>query len=315
MKKCLILGGCGFIGSHLADKLLEDGHEVRIFDRPNVDISNVAHIAGEVEILEGDFTNEADVAKALEGMEVVYHLISTTLPATSNQNPAYDIESNLIGTIKMLDAAVKAGIEKIIFSSSGGTVYGPAEKIPIPEEHPTNPISSYGIHKLAIEKYLALYGNLYGLDWRVLRPSNPYGERQNPEGQQGAVAVFASALKQGKPITIWGDGSVVRDYIYVKDVVRAFAYFAQSSAPSRIYNISTGIGTDLNRLVELMAKASGLGPVVKYLPARKVDIPVNVLDNSKAKRELGWEPSVTLFEGLKKIFGEEGCSCGCGLSS
>lgn len=313
MKRCLILGGCGFIGSHLADELLESGHQVRIFDRPNVDVANVAHIADKVEIFEGDFTNELDVAIALEGMEIVYHLISTTLPATSNQNPVYDIESNLIGTIKLLECAVKVGVKKVIFSSSGGTVYGPAKKIPIPEDHPTEPISSYGIHKLAIEKYLAIYGNLYGLDWQALRVSNPYGERQNPEGQQGAVAVFAFSLKQGKPIIIWGDGSVVRDYIYVKDVVKAFAYFAEGSAPSRIYNIGTGVGTDLNRLVELMAKASGLGPVVKYLPPRKVDIPVNVLDSSKARTEFGWEPTVSLFEGLKKIFGGGGCSCNCGL--
>lgn len=304
MTRCLILGGCGFIGSHLADILVERGFDVRLFDRLNVDTSRVAHLAGKVSIIEGDFTNEADVVAVLKHIDIVYHLISTTLPASSNQNPAYDVESNVVSTLRMLNAAREAKVSKVIFSSSGGTVYGPVEKIPIPEDHPTNPITSYGIQKLTIEKYLALYGHLYGLDWTVLRPSNPYGERQDPQSIQGAVGVFAAAMKEGKPINIWGDGSVVRDYVYVKDLVEAFAWFADKKGPSRIYNIGTGAGVDLNTLIKLLASASALKPQVNYLPARKVDIPANVLDISRARRELGWEPRVSLEDGLKRLFRE-----------
>lgn len=304
MTHCLILGGCGFIGSHLADILVERGFRVRLFDRLNVDTSRVSHLVAKAEIVEGDFTNEADVANVLKGIDVVYHLVSTTLPASSNQNPAYDIESNVVSTLRMLSMAREERVNKIIFSSSGGTVYGPAHKIPIPEDHSTEPITSYGIQKLTIEKYLALYGHLHGLDWTVLRPSNPYGERQDPQSIQGAVGVFAAAIKEGRPITIWGDGSVVRDYIYVKDVAEAFAWFADKKGTSRIYNIGTGVGTDLNALIKILASASGLKPHVNYLPSRKVDLPVNVLDISRARRELGWEPKVNIEEGLKRLFRE-----------
>ena len=304
MTRCLILGGCGFIGSHLADKLVELGFEVRLFDRLNVDTSRVSHLAGRADIVEGDFTNEAEVARVLKGVDVVFHLISTTLPASSNLNPAYDVESNVVSTLRMLNAALEAKVKKVIFSSSGGTIYGPAETVPIPEDHPTNPISSYGIQKLVIEKYFALYNHLYGLEWTSLRPANPYGERQDPQSIQGAVGVFAAAIKEGRPITIWGDGSVVRDYVYVKDVAEAFAWFADHGSPSRVYNIGSGIGTDLNNLIKLIERASGKKPIVNYQPARKVDIPVNVLDIGRAGRELGWKPRVGLGEGLKRLFRE-----------
>ena len=302
MTRCLVLGGCGFIGSHLADKLVGAGMEVRLFDKLNVDTSRVAHLGGSVEIVEGDFTNESEVSEALRGMDVVYHLVSTTLPATSNQNPAYDVESNVVSTLRMLDAAREAKIGKVIFSSSGGTVYGPAKTIPIPEDHPANPVCSYGVQKLTIEKYLALYGHLHNLDWTVLRPANPYGERQDPTSIQGAVGVFAGAIREKRSVEIWGDGSVIRDYIHVEDVAEAFALFADRDGPSHIYNIGTGVGTDLNELIKLMTKACGVEPEVKYLPGRKVDIPVNVLDITLARTELGWEPGISLEEGLDRLF-------------
>lgn len=302
MKRCLVFGGCGFIGSHVADRLVERGHEVRLFDKLNVERARVEHLGAKVEIVEGDFTDEAAVKSTIKGIDVIYHLISTTLPATSNKNPPYDVESNVVSTLRMLEAAVKANVEKVIFSSSGGTVYGPVEKTPIPEDHPTNPINSYGIQKLAIEKYLALYGRLHGIGWIVLRASNPYGERQDPTSIQGAVGVFTEAIKQGRPITIWGDGSVVRDYINVLDVAEAFAMLADREAPSNIYNIGSGEGMDLNKLIKLLEKASGLKAEVNYEPARKLDSPINVLDISRARDELGWEPRVSLEEGLERLF-------------
>ncbi len=303
--KVVILGGYGFIGSHLAGVLLERGVQVRIFDKPDADPTRIEHIAGKVEIVEGDLAVEDDVARAVDDMEVVVHLACASLPASSNENITYDLESNLIGTVRMIERSLRAGVRRVVFTSSGGTVYGPVKKVPIPEDHPTEPICSYGIHKLAIEKYLALFERLHGLEWTALRPSNPYGKKQRHDSAQGAVSVFANMIKKGKTITIWGDGSVVRDYFHITDMVNACVKVIETAPPSRIYNIGAGEGVNLNQLIESFAKASGIKPKVVYEPARPLDVPENVLDISRAKSELGWEPKVSLEEGLKEYFEED----------
>jgi len=305
MTSVLILGGYGFVGSHLADILVEEGLRVRLFDLPGADPWRIGHLAGKVETMEGDFTAPDRVRDALEGMDVVVHLACSTIPATSNAEPASDLQTNLVGTVNMLGAAVEAGVEKVIFASSGGAVYGPAQRLPIAENHPTEPVCSYGIHKLAVEKYLALFGKLYGLDWVALRPSNPYGPRQNAYGAQGAVSVFARAIKDGDTIAIWGDGETVRDYIHVFDLARAYAEVVTGSPPSSIYNIGTGEGTSLARLVELLEEVSGRKARVEYQPGRPVDVKENVLDCSRARNELDWEPAVSLRDGLKEYFEED----------
>jgi UDP-glucose 4-epimerase len=174
-----------------------------------------------VEWIEGDLVNQEDLEAAIQGCDIIYHLVSTTLPKSSNDNPAYDIETNVIGTLHLLDLARKKMGKKVIFISSGGTVYGVPGEVPIKESYPTNPLCSYGIVKLTIEKYLALYHQLYGLDYCVIRPSNPFGERQRVTGAQGAVAVFLHKALRDEPIEIWGDGTVVRDFIYVGDLTAA----------------------------------------------------------------------------------------------
>lgn len=161
--------------------------------------------------MEGDLGNHGLIREALEGIDVVFHLASTTLPKTSNDDPGYDVRSNVVDTIQLLEACVDAGVRKVIFASSGGTVYGVPERLPIKEDHPTNPISSYGIVKLTIEKYLGLFHYLYGLDYAALRISNPYGPYQDPAGQQGAISVFLHRILSGQPIAIWGDGEIVRE--------------------------------------------------------------------------------------------------------
>ena len=180
-----------------------------------------------MEFCEGDFGNRGDLAAALEGCQTVFHLVATTVPKTSNDDPVHDLETNLVATVRLFDLARRSHTKKIVFASSGGTVYGAPTTVPIAEHHETSPVCSYGIHKLAVEHYLHLYHRLHGLNYSVLRVSNAFGERQRPTASQGAVTVFLDRALRGEAIVIWGDGSVVRDYVYVRDVADAFCRAAR----------------------------------------------------------------------------------------
>lgn len=295
----LVVGGCGFIGSHLVGRLAEGGHAVRVYDRsPN----RFAGVPEGAEFVEGELGNHGLIREAVESMEVVYHFVSTTLPKTSNDDPIYDVRSNLVDTLQLLEACVEAGVRKVVFSSSGGTVYGPPEAVPITEDHPTNPISSYGIVKLAIEKYLGLFRHLHGLDYAALRISNPYGPLQDPAGQQGAISVFLDRIRTGRPITIWGDGGVVRDYLYVSDLTDALELAAEVETRRKVFNIGHGEGASLNELIELMSGVAGARPEVEYLPARSLDVPTSVLDISRAQGEMGWSPKTGMVEGISRTW-------------
>jgi UDP-glucose 4-epimerase len=297
--KCSVLGGAGFLGSHLTEALIDRGHEVRVFDKTGANLENLAPAEGQFEFQGGDLVNEVDLEKAVAGVDTVYHLISTTLPASSNRNPVYDVETNLLGTLRLLQICLVAGVRRLVFVSSGGTVYGEPESLPISESHPTRPIVSYGVVKLAIERYLELFHRLHGLSYTVVRLANPYGPRQDPRGSQGAASVFLGRALRGEPIRIWGDGSVVRDYIFVKDAVSGLLAAAEKGGSDSTYNIGSGEGTSLTRLVEAIGLAGDLEPEVEYLPARNFDVPANVLDVTRARTELGWAPSVSLEEGLR----------------
>lgn len=300
--KCVIFGGAGFIGSHIADALVASGHEVRVFDHPNIDTRNLTGILSQIEVISGDFFNEKDLAPALSGAEIVVHLVSSTIPSSSNENPTYDVQTNLIGTLRMLNLARNAGIRKIVFASSGGTVYGQPTISPIPETHPTEPLCSYGITKLSIEKYLQLYQYLYGLEYVVLRLSNPYGERQNPLGGLGAVTAFLAKVAEGEPVTVWGDGTVQRDYFYVGDLASAFVKAIEQSPLSRIFNIGSGTRLSLNELLSAIRTATNEPIEVIHTPARKLDVPVNCLNIQRAKAELNWSPQTPLSEGLARTW-------------
>jgi UDP-glucose 4-epimerase len=301
--KCLILGGGGFLGSHLCEGLLAEGNEVRVFDRPAPLGSPSPSRPRSVEWLEGDFVNPADITRALAGCEVVYHLVSTTLPQTSNENPVYDVESNVVSTVRMMELARRNPVRKIIFISSAGTVYGIPQEVPIPETHPTNPVCSYGIGKLAIEKYLHLFCTLYGLQYCVLRLANPFGERQKVTGAQGAVAVFLHKALRDEPIEIWGDGSVVRDYLYVGDAIRALLKAKSCATEPPIFNIGSGADKSLNQLIQAIEALIHRPVKRKHLPARAFDVPVNVLDISRAAKELQWHPEVSFEDGLARTLG------------
>lgn len=298
--KLVVFGGGGFIGSAICDKLLNDGHELKVFERPGIPAYRQFNANENVEWVSGDFGNNDDLVSAVEGMDAVVHLVSTTLPKSSNDDPIYDVQSNIVPSLHMLNAMVKANVKRIVFISSGGTVYGDPQYVPIDEKHPTEPVVSYGITKLAIEKYLHMYGKLHGLKTVTLRVANPYGERQRVETAQGAVGVFIHHALNDIPIEIWGDGSVQRDYIHVSDVASAFAKAVTYEGAEEVFNISSGKGTSLNDLIHMIENVLGQKLNVTYKPGRAFDIAVNVLNSDLAQRELGWQPVVSMAEGLER---------------
>jgi len=290
------------MGCNLVGRLLAEGYRVRVYDTPTSNRANLAAFESEIEFIEGDFLDAADVDRALQDVDFVFHLVGTTLPATSNTNPVFDVESNVLATIRLLQASVRHGVKRVVFPSSGGTVYGIPLKIPIQESHPTDPICSYGITKLTIEKYLQLFRQLHGLDYTILRIANPYGKYQKLTAQQGVVGVFLARIKEGKPITIWGDGSVTRDYVYVEDVADAFVRALWQDSPYRIFNIGTGVGTSLRDLLARMEQVTGIRPQVEYAAARQFDVLINVLDSTRAQKYMNWRIETDLDTGLRKTW-------------
>ena len=297
--QCVVFGGGGFIGSHLVDKLVASGHRVTVLDRqPNPFVGRRT----ESRFIRGDFSDTACLEDALRGANVAYHLIGTTVPQTSNESLPFDFKTNVLWTINLLQACAKAAIGKVVFLSSGGTVYGIPQIVPIPETHPTDPICSYGLTKLVVEKYLGLFRHLQGLDYTVLRCSNAYGERQNPFGRQGAVAVFLGRIARDEPLEIWGNGGIVRDYVYVQDIVRALELAGCAQIDQPVVNIGSGVGVSLRELIEAIHDVTGRGPKVEYHAPRTFDVPVNVLDITLARRVMGWSPEFSLRAGLERTW-------------
>ena len=296
----LVLGGTGFIGSHLVDELAASGKSVRVFSRGLMTQAGWPGRA-KAELYTGDFCDAGSVERAVRGCETIFHLMSTTLPKSSNEDPRYDLETNVGSTLQLLESARRNGVRRIVFVSSGGTVYGRPRTLPIPETHPTDPICAHGIAKLAVEKYLDLFRVLHGLDYCVLRVSNAYGARQRTEKAHGAVAVFLSRALRGEAIEIWGDGSAARDYVHVDDVVRALlAAAAGCPGESRIFNIGTGRGTTVNGLIAVIEEACGRKVQKIYREGRPFDVQENVLDIAMARTHLGWRPEVALPDGVRK---------------
>lgn len=300
--RALVLGGGGFIGSHLVAALLAQGAQVRVLERPYRQRSAALPEHPALQWQEGDFGNTQDIHRALEDVDTVFHLVSTTQPQSSNDDPAFDVSSNLLATLNLLEQLRARKDTTLVFVSSGGTVYGRPQHIPIPETHPTEPTCSYGIVKLAIEKYLALYQLLHGLDYRVLRVANPYGPGQEANRAQGAVGTFLSRVVHDEPIEIWGDGLVVRDYLYISDTISALLQVAGYKGAERIFNIGSGGGHSIREIISAIEEVTGKTAQVRYTAARKFDVPVSVLDISRAQNELGWRPKIHLDEGLRLTY-------------
>ena len=298
--KCVVFGGGGFIGSAVVDQLLSDGHFVRVFERPGVAQFRVFSPMEQVEWFSGDFLNAQQVNEAIKDMDVVLHLISFTLPKSSIEDPIYDVQTNVVASLQLLQAMQKRGTKKIVFISSGGTVYGTPQYLPIDENHPTTPLVPYGITKLSIEKYLLLYQQLYGIKAVILRVANPYGARQKTETAQGAVAAFLGKVRQGKLVEIWGDGSIERDYLHIDDVAEAFSKAVTYEGEHSVFNIGSGCGTSLNMLVDAMTSVFGRPIERHYIAGRSFDVPKSILAVNLAQQELAWTPRISLDEGLKR---------------
>ncbi|MGA2550124.1 MAG: NAD-dependent epimerase/dehydratase family protein [Burkholderiaceae bacterium] len=298
--RCLVIGGAGFIGSHIVDALLLRGHRVRVFDRIDPRLYRADRAHAELEYVQGDFCSVTDLQGALADCNTCFHLASTTLPKTSNDNPVFDVETNLLATLKLLQQASRSGMKRMIFLSSGGTVYGVPRYVPIDEGHPTDPTNSYGIVKLAIEKYLALFKAAGGLDYVVLRISNPFGEGQRITGAQGVIAVFMGKVLKGEPLEVWGDGSVVRDYVYIRDVVEAMLASMDYEGEHRIFNIGSGRPLSLIEVIDAIEKVTNRRVERRFHEARSFDVPVSVLSIERARQYLGWSPKTEFFEGLSR---------------
>ena len=296
--KTLVLGGTGFIGSSLVDQLLAAGHRVRVFSlSPELFRPPLPGVDYRLASLD----NIPALVEALAGVEVVYHLISTTVPATSNRDPVFDIESNLVGTVRLLQAARDSGVRRLVYLSSGGTVYGVPQILPIPESHPLNPICSYGIVKVAAENYLHMFHRLYGLGYVVLRVSNPYGERQGHYGVQGIIGTFLNKLRRGEELEVWGDGSLVRDYLHVDDLARLCLAVGFSDRVG-VYNAGSGQGHSVRQVLEFMGQAVGRPLPVVWREGRGFDVPKVVLDIGRAQADFAWRPEIDLADGIRRTW-------------
>lgn len=291
----LVIGGNGFIGSCLVERLRALGHRVRVLDpsRPRADVDWQG-----VDYVTGNLLDRNVLSPIIDNVDVVFHLASSTVPGTSNMDPVADVQTNLVGALNLCSAMIAAGKRRLVYFSSGGTVYGDPQQLPVPESHPLHPISSYGVVKVAIENYLLMHEQIGNLDPLILRPSNPYGPRQSLAGIQGVIAAFLGKALQGEGVRIWGDGEVVRDYLYIDDLIE-FAATAGTGDKTGVVNVGSGQGHSLNQVASLVRETTGAALPVEYAPKRAFDVAEIVLDISRARIEFGWQPSIDLLTGIR----------------
>ena len=303
MSRALVVGGNGFIGTHLVTSLVAAGWDVAVLHK--YEQPRYAKMPEQVRLFRGDLTQESVLQEAIAGVDVVFHLLWTTtaIHELANRDPAADAQANLIPSIYLIEACREAKVGRLLFTSSGGTIYGRTQQAPIPESHPTNPVNAYGVSKLAVEKYLQMFHHLHDLDFAIFRPSVPYGPYQNPLARQGAVAVFLYRVAKGLPLAIWGDGSVTRDYFYISDLVDALILGGtQTLGSERIFNIGGAEEVSLKELIVQVEETVGRQVIVEYQPARDFDAPRVLLDTTCAKSTLGWQPKVLMKDGLAKTW-------------
>jgi UDP-glucose 4-epimerase len=306
--RALVTGGAGFIGSNLVDRLLAEGHEVDVLD--DLSSGSLANLAE----ARADRTNrltfhQIDIRDpqlvdliGRRSPEVVYHLAAQIDVRVSVARPAFDAEVNVIGTINVLEGARVAGTRKVVFASSGGTIYGdvPGSDLPVKESRPQAPLSPYGVTKRVAFDYLNLYRELHGLEFTALALGNVYGPRQDPHGEAGVVAIFAGRLLADQPCTIYGDGAQTRDYVYVDDVVDAFVR-ATSKGGGLLVNVGTGVETSVTELYATLARASGVDRPAAMAPARSGELRRSALDPGRAAIHLGWKPWTTVEDGAARV--------------
>jgi len=299
-EKFTVLGANGFIGGYLCRELAGSGCRVNAFDR-TFDNSLLDGLGDGMRFYTGDIADGSLAEEVISDTDVLFHLACTTTPATSDEDAVYDITSNLAGTVKILSLCVKHKVKKVIFPSSGGTVYGIQPGATVREDFPVQPICSYGVTKLAVEKYLHVFEKKYGLKYIVLRLANPYGPKSRGFSQ-GVVTAFIKNILEGTPLNIWGNGEVVRDFVYIDDVVSAFISSVRYEGGERVFNIGSGVGTSINRLIDILESCTGKKCVKRYHPPRSCDVPSICLDISKAGEYLGWFPAVSIEDGVRMTY-------------
>jgi len=296
--KILVTGGAGFIASHIVDAYVDKGHSVVIID--NLSTGRIENVNPEAKFVKADIQDEsiADIFKA-EKFDVVNHHAAQMDVRRSVEDPIYDAKINALGMLNILQNCMKHGVKKVIFSSSGGAIYGEQDYFPADENHKTQPYSPYGITKLIGEKYLFFYALTYGLKYTALRYANVYGPRQNPHGEAGVVAIFATRLLRGEQPIINGTGEQTRDFVYVKDVVQANV-LALNQSENDVFNIGTAKETNINQLYGMLNKLAGSSFGEKHGPAKDGEQMRSVVDFSKVQRSMGWTPRYSLQQGLQE---------------
>jgi UDP-glucose 4-epimerase len=302
MKTCLVIGGAGFIGRHVTRLLCESGRDVTVIGR-RAKADRDLHPA--CRYLCGDYGNRAVLRGILKADCEVIDLAYSTVPKTSFEDPVFDLMSNLPASVGLFQEALIAGAGRVLIVSSGGTVYGPTDRLPIREDHPTQPVSPYGITKLATDRYAMMFHRNAGLPVMVIRPANAYAEDQRAGTGQGFIATAVAAILSGREVEIYGIEGTIRDYIHVSDVAAGIVAALDHGDEGEIYNLGTGVGTSnagIIKVLEKLALEQGIPLLSKTLPSRGFDVEANVLDSTKLRGKSGWVPSVLLEDGLKRVW-------------
>ena len=305
--RVLVLGGNGFIGSHIVNSLIRNDYRVRVFDRFK-DLSETQFNGRKnIEVVSGDFLNEDDIGESLDDVDYVIHAISTTDPVISENNPLFDIETNVKGSVELFSQIVNSGgVKRVVFLSSGGTVYGDNHYgRPINELDPTWPISPYGIGKLTIENYLHYFDKKYGQKYSVFRISNIYGEGQAKIKKQGIIPIFSNKIRNGEDVTVYGDGSMVRDYIYVKDVADLIAISLSKQLEHSVYNLGSGVGHSVNKIISVIESVAGKKASIVHRATPSTYVESSILDISRIKKEFPNMKLTDIGDGIAKVYKSE----------
>lgn len=300
-KRAVVMGGAGFVGSQICRGILDAGWSVTVLDRPDVPTHRLADVADRIELVFGDASDSDALLEILNGAEAAIDLVHTSVPVTSMSDPVADAVDNIVAKIGWLRRLNEISLGRLIYFSSGGAVYGVASGTEdIPEEHSTEPTCAYGVSKLAIEKYLLMYCRRYHIRPLIVRPSNIYGPLPQLDRPQGVIPTIVHRSLEKRTIEIVGDGNEVRDYIHVSDVVSAVVELLSYSGAESTFNLGSGCGYSVNCILDQLSRMVEL-PDIKHVPSRGFDVPCNVLDSSRLRRETGWRPQVTLKQGLKSL--------------
>lgn len=302
MAKAVVVGANGFIGSHLVDSLASAGHEVSAFDRFRS--AEPSFTAPGVKILQGEFLSRADLETAVRGQDYVFHFLSTTTPATAESDPTLDIRTNVAQTVELLESCVEAGVKRVYFASTGGAIYGQQGQAEYAETDQALPVSPYGIGKLSIEHYLHYFRTKHGLKSTALRISNPYGTRQKADRKQGLIPIALRQIALGRPVVRMGDGSMVRDYVYVEDLVRMLVPMVGIETQYDLYNLGSGTGHTVNEIIESLRRVTGIDFEITELPTPATFVDRVVLDTARYRSEFAEEALTSLDEGVRLTYNE-----------